>query len=78
MRFGAIIAKKRVGSSKSVYPKNLISGSQRRWTLGFCMEATQSVSPLINIGSGRKHKKTIFDTLATGAHENRGICPKCQ
>ena len=38
--------KKRVSSLKSVYFKNLISGSHRRWTLGFCMEATQSLNPV--------------------------------
>ena len=41
MGFGATIAKKRVSSPKSVYSKGCIPGSQGRWTLGFCMEATQ-------------------------------------
>ena len=31
---------------KSVYSKNCISGSQGRWPLGFCMEATQSLKSL--------------------------------
>ena len=46
MGFGAIIAKKRVSSPKSVYSKNCISNSRGRWTLDFCMEATQSLKSL--------------------------------
>ena len=46
MGFGAIIVKKRVSSPKSVYSKNCISGSQGRWTLGFCMEAIKSLKSL--------------------------------
>ena len=41
--FVATIAKKRVSSPKSVYSKKCISDSQGTWTLGFCMEATQSL-----------------------------------
>ena len=46
MRFGAIIAKKRVTSPISVYSKNCISGSQGRWTLGFWMKAINSLKSL--------------------------------
>ena len=46
MGLDAIIAKTRVSSPKRVYYKNCISGSQVRWTLGFCMEATQSLKSL--------------------------------
>ena len=44
MGFGAIMAKKRLSSPKSVYLKNCISGSQGRWTLGFCIEAIKSLT----------------------------------
>ena len=44
--FGANIAKKRVSSAKGVHSKTCISGSQERWTLAFCMEATQSLKIL--------------------------------
>ena len=46
MGFGAIIAKKRGSSPKRVYSTNCISGSQGRWTLGFCMEAIKSLKSL--------------------------------
>ena len=46
MGFGAIIAKKRISSPKSVYSKNCISDPQKRWTLGFCMEAIKSLKSL--------------------------------
>ena len=46
MEFGAIVAQKRVGRPKSVYSENCISDSQGIWTLGFCMEATQSLKSL--------------------------------
>ena len=46
MGFRAIVAKKRVSSPTSVYSKNCISGSQQRRTLGFCMEAIQSLKSL--------------------------------
>ena len=42
MDFGAIVVQKRVSRSKSVYFKNCICGSQGRWALCFCMEATES------------------------------------
>ena len=72
MGFGANIAKKRVSRPKSVYSKNCISGSQGRWTLGFCMEAMKSLKSIYqhNKGSGAKHKKTIFNSSALGAHKN--------
>ena len=44
--FGANIARKRVNGRESVYSKNCISGSQGRWTLGFCMEATKRLKSL--------------------------------
>ena len=46
MGFGANIAKKGVSRPKSVYSKKSISGSQGRWTLGFCMEAIKSLRSL--------------------------------
>ena len=51
--------------------KDCISGSQGRWTLDFCLEAIKSLGPFINISSGLKHKKTIFNTSALAAHEDR-------
>ena len=44
MGFGAIIAKKKISSPKSVYSKDCISGSQGGWTLGLCMEAIKSLN----------------------------------
>ena len=46
MELGAIIAKKRVSSPKRVYSKNYIFHSKGNRTLGFCMEATQSLKSL--------------------------------
>ena len=45
MGFGANIAKKRVSRPNSVYSKSCISGSEGRWTLGFCMEAIKTLKP---------------------------------
>ena len=60
MEFGAIMAKKRVSSPKSDYSKNGISGSQGRWTLGFCMEATQSLKSLYHHWFGSKAQQKHF------------------
>ena len=35
----------------------------------FAWKQSRILSPFINIGSGPKHKKTIFDISAPGAHE---------
>ena len=78
MGFGAIMVKKRVSTPKRVYSKGDISGSQGRWTLGLCMEATKRVIPFINTSLGPTHKKTIFNTSALGAHKKLEKWPKCQ
>ena len=44
--FGALIAKMRVTSPKSLYSENCVSGSQERLTLGFCLEASKNVKSL--------------------------------
>ena len=46
MGLRAIIAKRKFGVPRSVYSKNYISGSQGRWTLGFCMGAIKSLKCL--------------------------------
>ena len=43
IKLGANVAQKGVSRPESVYSKNCIPGSPGRWTLGFCMEATQSL-----------------------------------
>ena len=73
---GAIVVQKRVSRSKRVYSKSCISGSQGRWALCFCMEATQSQSLFINNGSGSKHKKTIFNTSTLRQHDQWEKWPK--
>ena len=78
MEFGAIAPKKRVSSPKGVCCKNYISGSQGRWTLGFCMEAAQGLKSLYHHWCGLKPTKSIFNTPALGAHEKWGKWPKCQ
>ena len=60
MELDAIVAKKGVSRPKSVYSKNCISGSQGRWTLGCCMEATQSNKSLYQHWFGSKAQENHF------------------
>ena len=44
----------------------------------FAWKQAKGLSPVINVGSGLKHKKIIFNTSALGAHEKWEKWPKCQ
>ena len=44
----------------------------------FAWKHPKALNPLITISSGPKHKKTIFNTSALGAHEMWEIWPNCQ
>ena len=70
MGFGAINAKKRVSSPKSVYSKNCISDSQGRWTLGFCMEATKTPKSLYPDSFGSKARENYSGPWSTRTVEN--------
>ena len=60
MELGAIMAKKGVGSPKRDYSKGCISGSQANLTLGFCMEAMQSLKSLYQHWLGSKAQEKVF------------------
>ena len=78
MGFGTIMAKNGVSNPKSVYSKNCISGSQGRWTLGFCMEAMQSLQSLHYHWFEPEAQENHIEYFGLGAQERWQKWPKCQ
>ena len=60
MALRANSAKERVSGPQSVYSKNCISGSQGRWTLGFCIEAIKSLKSLYQHWFGSEAQEKHF------------------
>ena len=78
MEVGAIVAEKRVSCPKSDNCKNFISGSQGRWALGFCMEATQSLKSLYQQGFGFEAQEKYFHTSTLRAHQKWEKLRQCE